>query len=43
MERKAARTRGTNDEETMTADRDPHGTFLVLGIDALTWSVITPN
>jgi hypothetical protein len=32
-----------SDLETMTADRETHGTFLVLGIDALTWSVITPN
>jgi predicted AlkP superfamily phosphohydrolase/phosphomutase len=31
------------DLETMTADRETHGTFLVLGIDALTWSVITAN
>lgn len=31
------------DLEIMTADRETHGTFLVLGIDALTWSVIMPN
>jgi hypothetical protein len=43
MERKAARHRGNSDEETMTADPEAHGTFFVLGNDALTWSVLTSN